>query len=103
MQFCRNGRRTARHAIKKACSTDEIDWLHVRHPDLIDVWADGDLGWVSDEEYFVYGSEQRPFDLRAEYLRSTLQIGEVAGVAIYLVNPRIVTADGEWEAWVFAA
>ena len=39
--------------------------------------------------------------MRNEYLRHTLEVsGE--GDGIYLLNPKVITADGEWEAWFFA-
>ncbi len=31
-----------------------------------------------------------------------LEISDVGDSAIYLLNPQIVTADGEWQAWLFS-
>ncbi len=31
-----------------------------------------------------------------------LEISDVGDSAIYLLNPQIVTADGEWQAWFFS-
>lgn len=33
---------------------------------------------------------------------STSAIRPDSGSGLYLLNPRIVTAEGEWEAWFFA-
>ena len=41
--------------------------------------------------------------LRSEYLATALDISEETGNGMYLLNPRIVTPDGEWEAWFWAA
>ena len=39
---------------------------------------------------------------RVEYLESALEVSEEGDSAVYLLNPEVVTADGEWEAWFFA-
>jgi hypothetical protein len=55
---------------------------------------------ISDEEYLAYDDDvEQPF--RIEYLQSTLEISPYSD-GNYLLNPRTVTADGEWEAWFFA-
>jgi SMI1 / KNR4 family (SUKH-1) len=82
----------------------EIDWLRILDPHLAAMWSDDDpnsLLEVSDEEYFVYGDGQDPVHLRPEYLPDTLQIGEYDD-GVFLLNPHIKTADGEWEAWYMA-
>lgn len=38
-----------------------------------------------------------------EELRSLLQISEVGDSAVLLLNPSVIAADGEWEAWFFAS
>jgi len=40
--------------------------------------------------------------LRASYLLTSLEISDRGDDSIYLLNPKIVTEDGEWEAWLFA-
>lgn len=42
--------------------------------------------------------------MRTEYLPSLLDISPLGDYdsAIYLLNPRVVTAEGEWEAWFLA-
>ena len=50
----------------------------------------------------MYGQEQDPITLRVEYLQTALQISDVGDSSIYLLNPQVVTEEGEWEAWFFA-
>jgi hypothetical protein len=102
-----NGWRTTTLSIDRLWSTEEIEWFSVRHQDWIDAWS---LGWslgagpdevpIPDEEYLVYGEGQTGA-LRTEYLQTALEISDF-GDGIYLLNPRIVTEEGEWEAWFFA-
>ena len=66
--------------------------------------------WASDDEdvpdagYFVYGKQQDVISLRTPYLRTALQISNPHYLdgEFFLLNPQIVTASGEWEAWFFA-
>ncbi len=57
---------------------------------------------ISDEDYFVYGESQDPSKIRPEYLKTAIEISDVGVDSIYLLNPQVVTPDGEWEAWFFA-
>ena len=42
--------------------------------------------------------------MREEYLRTALQVGDdPVGDGVVLLNPRVVTPEGEWEAWFHAA
>jgi len=77
------------------------DWFRERNQEWIDAWT-GDLFVISDELYFVYGPEQDPINLRREYLEHTLEISTRGDSSVYLLNPKILGADGEWEAWFFA-
>jgi hypothetical protein len=56
---------------------------------------------ILDDEYLVYGDEQDCSKLRLEYLFSALEISDRGDASIYLLNPKIVAANGEWEAWFF--
>jgi hypothetical protein len=58
----------------------EVDWFRTAHQDTIDAWSHG------------------------AYLPTALQVSAVehGGTAVYLLNPRVVAADGEWEAFYFA-
>jgi hypothetical protein len=93
-------------------STDEIDWFRVRNQDWIDAYVcyldpdewDGPHS-VPDDEYFNYGTPpygQNQGMARIEYLPSMLEISDIGDSAILLLNPEIVSCDGEWEAWEFA-
>lgn len=87
-------------------SVGEIDWYIDQHRDLVHAWMEGE-SWngppapVPDEQYFNYGPEQQPYTMRSEYLPQMLEVSDV-GDGVYLLNPRVVTPEGEWEAWFFA-
>lgn len=102
-------------------STEDIEQFSVRHPQWIRAFADRietvdptledefqELNdhWepvgVTDDEYFVYGEKQDPSNLRPEYLKTAIEISDVGFDSIYLLNPQVVTSEGEWEAWFFA-
>ena len=89
-------------SIEQLWSVEEIDWFAVRNQDWIDAWQIDDLEDSSDEEYFVYGTEQSVLTMRNQYLKTALEISPTGDSAIVLLNPQIVTAEGEWEAWFFA-
>jgi len=104
-----NGWRITGSFIDRLWSTEEIEWFRVRHQhDWIDAWitgarSQGPLIPISDRDYFVYGSAQSVLNIRLEYLQTALEVSEVGDSAIYLLNPQVVTAAGEWEAWFFAS
>jgi hypothetical protein len=101
-----NGWRQTGPFIWRMWSTEEIEWFAVRNQGWIDAFLHppgwGVLPPIPDEEYFVYGEDQNSVSMRAEYLQTALEISEEGDSAIYLLNPRVVTSDGEWEAWFFA-
>ncbi|MGZ3406790.1 MAG: SMI1/KNR4 family protein [Polyangia bacterium] len=82
----------------------KIGWLRDTGAAWVKSWgsASGDARPVPDAEYFVYGDEQDAGSMRHEYVDSALQIGDSEDNGIYLLNPKIVTPDGEWEAWHLA-
>jgi len=106
-----NGRLTK--YIYELWSTTQIEWLKDRHPSIIE---DADYyppEWVTlfgpqvrdipDEEYFVYGPEQKFLSLRLDYLPGMLEASNEGNMAIFLLNPKIVSQSGEWEAWFWAS
>ena len=100
-----NGWRSSGAFIYRVWSTTEITWFKERHQ----AWIDAYTGpkpilqpTISDQDYFVYGEEQDPITLRVEYLPTALEISDVGDACIYLLNPKVVTEEGEWEAWFFA-
>jgi hypothetical protein len=93
-------------------SAEEVEWFAVRNRQWIDAYVNPPLlpfnlpfsraPRLSDAEYFVYGEEQDPARFRQEYLQTSLEISAEGDSAIYLLNPKIITPEGEWEAWFFA-
>lgn len=74
----------------------EVGWLRDLDPDAAEPWYEIS---ISDEEYLIYGDGQdTALHFRSEYLPDTLLIGRFDD-GDYLLNPRIITPDGEWEAW----
>lgn len=89
--------------IEQLWSTEEVEWFATRNQDWIDNWLSGygDPILVSDEEYLDYGSSHAT-PIRTEYLNTLLEISNGEGkVEIYVLNPKIITPEGEWEAWRF--
>jgi len=80
-------------------STEEVKWFREQDPDWIEAWYSDDE--VCDRTYFVYGEKQDCVHLRTKYLPSTLAISNCIESAVYLLNPEIITEEGEWEAWFF--
>ncbi|WP_157523205.1 SMI1/KNR4 family protein [Herbidospora cretacea] len=80
----------------------QVGWTRDVDPDLAEGWGD-DLPPVPDEEYFLYGPEQDcALHFRSEYLRDTLHVSDWDDGQVVLLNPRIVSPGGEWEAWDYA-
>ncbi|MCX5384133.1 SMI1/KNR4 family protein [Streptomyces sp. NBC_00083] len=94
------------HDIDRLLPAEEVGWTRDLDPELVDLWTEGrdDPSFdVSDDDYFRYGEGQDPALLRPAYLRHTLTISHTPDATdVYLLNPRVVTADGEWEAWHLA-
>jgi hypothetical protein len=81
-----NGWRATSPFISRLWSTEEVEWLAVRNQGLIDVYAE----YPADEMW------------ESRYLRTALEVSDWGDAAIYLLNPWVVRADGEWEAAFFA-
>jgi hypothetical protein len=110
-----NGWRQTTPFIQKLWSTEEIEWFAVRRQAWIDAFVEGykrtyhgdgsdaslETPSIPDREYFVYGEAQDCSKLRVEYLPTALEISDRGDSTIYLLNPQVITADGEWEAWFF--
>lgn len=101
-----NGWRYLNDSIYHLWSAEEIEWFPTRNQEWIDSWLEGESEYgsptVSDKDYFVYGEQQDPVHLRSEYLPKALEISDIGDDAILLLNPQIVTPQGEWEAYFFA-
>jgi hypothetical protein len=112
-----NGWRQTTPFIYRLWSTEDIEWFSVRHQDWInsfverygnsslnlDLSGNGRLVTPSipDTDYLIYGDEQDCSKLRVEYLHKVLEISDIGESTIYLLNPQVITEDGEWEAWFF--
>ena len=101
-----NGWRWITPFIEQLWSTSEVERYATRHPDLIHAWRLGASQYpnprVSDERYLVYGADQDPIDVRDEYLDAAIEVSDVAD-GVLLLNPEVVSDNGECEAWFFAA
>ncbi len=101
-----NGWRMTTPFIDRLWSTEEIEWFSVRRRSWIDARATaadyfGQPEPIPDEDYLVYGENQKE-SIREEYLKAVLEISDEGDSAIYLLNPLVVSPEGEWEAWFFA-
>lgn len=79
----------------------DVDWFRTREADwltgfLEGVRADGRPGPMPDED------PTDPARFRFDQLGGTLAITETVDQRIFLLNPAVISADGEWEAWDFA-
>jgi hypothetical protein len=105
-QFLRisNGWRHTGYFIYRLWSTSKVAWFEEHYQGWIDAYLEPSRGLpsISDDKYFVYGEEQDSVNIRVEYLETALEISDAGDSAIYLLNPKVVTSDGEWEAWFFA-
>ena len=101
-----NGWRQTGTSIWRMWSTEEIDWFRVRNAEWIDAYVSPfgglDPPSMAYEEYLVYDETQDPARFRVEYLESALEVSDTGDSAIYLLSPKVVTPEGEWEAWLFA-
>jgi hypothetical protein len=81
----------------------EIGWFRDLYPDSLEGWLLGSRGMPdpSDDQYFRYGSDQDSITVRNRYLKEALAISQQVDAAVYLLNPRVVGPEGEWEAWFF--
>jgi SMI1 / KNR4 family (SUKH-1) len=77
-----NGFRQPQTLVWRILPAEEVEWFRVRNQQTIDILKSYDLEDLSD----------------------TLEISarEIAGSAVYLLNPNVVAADGEWEAIYYA-
>lgn len=96
-----NGWRRTSSFIHQVWATAEVDYFRMRNQDWIDVLTDS-ASVVTPEQHARYGQDQDPLAYRGEYLRDIIQISEVGDAAVYLLNPAVVSDDGEWEAWFLA-
>lgn len=82
---------------------EQVDLFQVKDPDYARAWI-GD--WeregldLSEADHRVYGEQQDPMCFHFAYLETALQISKQRDGYVYLLNPEVVTPEGEWEAWI---
>jgi hypothetical protein len=99
-----NGWRFPSISIFDLLPAGKLAWFRQKNQDWIDAYVgpSADLPPISDKEYFVYGAKQDCVKFRTAYLQTALQISAESDGAVVLLNPKVVTSDGEWETWFFA-
>jgi hypothetical protein len=82
--------------VPRLLPASEVAWLRERDPATIEAWTQGMTA--------AGGECQEPSEGFEQHLESALQVSEreTVGTAMYLLNPRVVSPDGEWEAFYFA-
>jgi len=92
-----NGWYRVNRVLGQLWSSEEVVWFAARHQDWIDALTVHSES-VSDVLYDTYGDEQQAWAYRPAYLQDALEVSEERDGAILLLNPRVVTPEGEWEA-----
>ena len=89
--------------IKRLLPVEEIDWLRSADPHglakLQSAFQDDD---ISDAEYLEYDSDAHMEALRIRYYPDCLLVGQGFESEMVLLNSKIISSDGEWEAIFFA-
>jgi len=87
---------------------ERVGWLRDRNPELVAIWGPGGV-WhagddIPDAYYLTYGEGSDPTAVRAQHFQTALQVSDPRYLdgECFLLNPQVVTAGGEWEAWFFA-
>jgi len=89
-----NGWRMTTPFIWRLWPTEEIEWFSVRRPDWVRSWE------IVAEFYSLKPPPELAY---MTHLKATLEISDEGDSAIYLLNPLVISPDGEWEAWFFAS
>ena len=80
--------------VPRLLAADEVAWLRDVDPDTVEAWTH-----AASQTDCPAGS-----DGFEQYLPTTLQVSacETVGTAMYLLNPGVMSAEDEWEAFFFA-
>jgi cell wall assembly regulator SMI1 len=84
-----NGWRDTGAFIYEMYSTEGVDWFRVRNKEWIDIWNSS-------------GFDQHDPEHERRHMKTALEISDVGDAAVLLLNPQVITPDGEWEAWFFS-
>ena len=91
--------------IERLLSVEQIDRFRLANPEaareIPECYQEDEL---SDEEYLDYADDYHMVALRTSYYPDSILVGNPWGCEsdIILLNPQIVSSDGEWEAIFFA-
>jgi hypothetical protein len=83
---------------------DEIDRSARREPEWLDAWMEG-VGSVPGPALDVARLPDDPTDpatMPASQLGDTVVVSTTNDMRVLLINPALIGAGGEWEAWDFA-
>ncbi len=80
-------------------SISKIQTYEEMSPGAAEEWTDGKDSYISDKNYFVYGDQQKPYNVRLQYLKSAIALSEEAPNSTVLLNPEVVFETGEIEIW----
>ncbi len=50
----------------------------------------------------MYGADQSVVHFRKEYLQMALEVSDYGDACIYLLNPEVITDEGEWDGMFMA-
>ncbi|SHH21339.1 SMI1 / KNR4 family (SUKH-1) [Chryseolinea serpens] len=78
-----------------------IDWTKKKDPEFLAIFEKHDDIPVTEDDYFVYGENQRSVVFKTAFLKETLQISEWVDGSVILLNPMVKFGE-EWEAWLYA-
>jgi SMI1 / KNR4 family (SUKH-1) len=95
-----NGFREINPFFTRLFQATEIGWFRSLDPDWIEAFQPRDGDDVSPEDHLRDPLNSVMF--RSSYLSSCLQISENGDGAVVLLNPEVMTPEGEWETWFFA-
>lgn len=78
--------------VPRLLGADEVAWLRDVDPDTIEAWTAPQTDCPAGLDSFE------------QYLPTALRVSarETVGTAMYLLNPGVMSVDGEWEAFFFA-
>lgn len=86
--------------VTRLLPVEQTEWMARQHPEWIEEWLAG------YRAAYAWSGEIDPVELLdenglpLEHLRETLAVSDGED-EIFLLNPQVVSAAGEWEAWVF--
>lgn len=102
-----NGFRLTGSLLSRLLPVKEIDWFGILNPSAATKWtrwtASSAPGPHAGGNRHRHSPGQEQGELPPEQLTRSLQISgrEMLGMAVLLLNPHVLTGDGEWEAWYF--